>query len=207
MGANVIEAAKIQILSEAKAVADVANQLDESFIEIAKLLLVCEGKVIVTGSGTSGATGRRLAHLLSVCGTPAVYLHPMDSLHGTMGAVTPKDVVIAISKGGESAEINQLCTILKSKGSTIIALTAEADSTLGRLSNVKAIVTTPEGADPGNTIAMGSTLVTSVWGDALAYVLMRLRKVPWEQMMSTHPGGAVGLRKDLPVALEPLSLE
>ena len=101
-----LDAARKTIHDEAAAVAAVADQLDASFLDVLEQLLACTGKVFITGSGTSGTIARRMAHLLSVCGTPAAFLHPMDALHGTMGVLAPGDILITISKGGESAEIN-----------------------------------------------------------------------------------------------------
>nr|WP_277816676.1 SIS domain-containing protein [Microbacterium aquimaris] len=158
----------------------------------------CTGKVFVTGSGTSGATARRMAHLLAVCGTPSTFIHPMDALHGTMGALAAGDVLISISRGGESAEINDFSTRAQRRSVSVVALTAEPESTLGRLADVTVTLITEGEGDPGGVIAMGSTLVTSVWGDALANILMRRRGYGWDQVLETHPAGAVGQITDLP---------
>ncbi|QCR18195.1 KpsF/GutQ family sugar-phosphate isomerase [Agrococcus sp. SGAir0287] len=197
----ILAAARQAVLDEAAAVAAVADDLDDSFVEVLEVLLACRGKVFVTGSGTSGAIARRLAHLLSVCGTPAAFLHPMDALHGTMGVLTAADVLLAISKGGESSEINELITIATRRDVRIVALTSAPDSTMAQRAHV--VVTLDLGAgDPGGVIAMGSTLATAAWGDALAILLMRQRGYTWEQMLETHPGGAVGKRQDaVPSAL------
>jgi D-arabinose 5-phosphate isomerase GutQ len=193
-----IEIARRQIRLEADAVSAVADQLDESFIAAAQLALDCTGKVFTVGSGTSGMVARRMAHLLSVCGRPSVFLHPMDALHGSSGALAAGDVVIVISKGGESAEINDLCALARSRGVPVIALTARPESPLGELADVVVTLTTAEHADPGGIVAMGSTLVTSVWGDALGYVLMHYNAYGWDQVLGSHPAGAVGQRSELP---------
>ncbi|MEU7885964.1 SIS domain-containing protein [Microbispora bryophytorum] len=190
---------------EAGGVLSVADQLDETFVAAARMLYDCEGKVFVTGAGTSGAIARRMAHLLSVCGTPAVYIQAADALHGTMGAVTAGDILIAISRGGESREINDLTIRVRERGARAIALTAVADSELGRRADLVVTLDSPPGVDPGEVIAMGSTLVTAVWGDALAYVLMRLRGYGWEQVLHSHPSGAVGKIEDAPESLPMLA--
>lgn len=189
---QLLELARSIVRTESLAVAEVADQLDESFLSVARLLLDCRGKVFVTGSGTSAAVARRMAHLLSVCGTPSVYLQPMDALHGTMGAVTGEDVVVAISHGGGSTEINELVTRVKERGATTVAITARPESVLGRHSDLVVELVSRLGADPGDVIAMGSTLMVSAWGDALAVVLMQLREYTWEQVLHSHPAGAVG---------------
>ncbi|MDZ8274784.1 SIS domain-containing protein [Microbacterium aquimaris] len=193
-----LEAARAVVRNEGEAVLAVADQLDDTFIEVVDLLQSCTGKVFVTGSGTSGATARRMAHLLAVCGTPSTFIHPMDALHGTMGALAAGDVLISISRGGESAEINDFSTRAQRRSVAVVALTAEPESTLGRLADVTVTLLTAGEGDPGGVIAMGSTLVTSVWGDALANILMRRRGYGWEQVLETHPAGAVGQITDLP---------
>lgn len=187
-----IARARDQIDLEMAALATVSTQLDDSFVAVTDLLLTVRGKVFVTGSGTSGHIGRRLAHLLSVCGTPAVYLQPMDALHGTMGAVGADDVVMAISKGGVSDEINDLCRRLRDRGATIVSVTANGQSPLAKLADISVVLTTTPGADPGEMIAMGSTLVVGIWGDALAYTLMQARGYSWDSFRHSHPAGAVG---------------
>lgn len=202
--ARMLDAARTTILDEAAAVAAVAEQIDESFLAVLEQLLACTGKVFIAGSGTSGTIARRMAHLLSVCGTPAAFLHPMDALHGTMGVLAEGDILITISKGGESAEINDLIVLARRRDVRIIALTSNPGSTMAQLADTVVTLHNREGADPGNVIAMGSTLVTAVWGDALAIMLMRQRGYTWEQMLETHPGGAVGKMDARPDALEPI---
>lgn len=201
---RVLDAARQTIVDEAAAVAAVADQLDDSFIDVLEQLLACTGKVFTTGSGTSGTIARRMAHLFSVCGTPAAFLHPMDALHGTMGVLAENDILITLSKGGESAELNDLIGLARLRGVRIIAITSDSTSTMAGLADTVVTLHNREGADPGNVIAMGSTLVTAVWGDALAVLLMRQRRYTWEQMLETHPGGAVGKRRQVPEALEPI---
>lgn len=201
---QILESAREVIRREGAATAGIAEQLDESFLAAVSLLLGCQGKVFVAGSGTSGTVARRMAHLLSVCGTPAVFLHPMDALHGSLGAVSGPDVVIAISKGGGSAELNEFAGRAQERGARVLSLTARADSTLGRLADVSVQIAPAAHADPGGVIAMGSTLAVSAWGDALAVTLMRMRGYSWSQVLSAHPAGSVGRLTDTPEELAPL---
>jgi arabinose-5-phosphate isomerase len=198
---HALDVARRQIRLEADAVSAVADQLDDTFVAAAQLALDCSGKVFTVGSGTSGMVARRMAHLLSVCGRASVFLHPMDALHGSSGALAAGDVIIAISKGGESAEINDLCVLARSRGVAVIALTAKPQSALTELADVAVTLTTSDDADPGGIVAMGSTLVTAAWGDALGYVLMHYNGYSWDQVLSSHPAGAVGQRRDVPADL------
>jgi D-arabinose 5-phosphate isomerase GutQ len=195
---ELIAAARALVEREAAAVAAVADRLDEHFVAAARLLLGVTGKVVTAGVGTSGPVARRMAHLLSTSGTSAFFLHPADALHGSLGAVGKGDVVVAISKGGRSAELNEFAARAKTLGAALLVLTVVPDSPLGRLGDVTVrLPETPE-ADPGGVVAMGSSLVAAVWGDALAIVLMRLTGYGWAEVMHAHPAGAVGQRAGLP---------
>ncbi|MCU1636765.1 MAG: hypothetical protein JWQ68_2004 [Cryobacterium sp.] len=202
----IIEAGREQIRAEAEALHDVLDQLDERFVKVASLLHGMTGKVVMTGSGTSGFIGRRSAHLFSVSGTPAFFLSPGDGLHGSMGAVEADDVMIALSKGGASSEINELVSRVQSVGTTVVAITANGASPLGQIADITIELRNYPAADPGNLLAMGSTLAHSTWLDALAMVLMRARAVSWERVHFTHPGGAVGLLASLPGQLDGLEI-
>ena len=202
----VIEAGRQQVRLETEALADVLDQIDERFVRVASLLHSMTGKVVMTGSGTSGFIARRSAHLFSVSGTPAFFLNPGDGLHGSMGAVEGDDVMIALSKGGSSSELNDLVARVQDVGTRVVALTANAESPLGRLADITVEIRNYPSADPGNLLAMGSTLAHSTYLDALAVVLMRARAVSWERVHFTHPGGAVGLLASLPDELDGLEI-
>lgn len=197
--------ARERIAIEAGAVQAVVDVFDDVTDDIVALLYGCTGKVFVTGSGTSGTIARRMAHLFSVSGTPSVFMQPSDALHGTMGALRERDVLIAISKGGESDEINNLCARARERGVKVVALTSEPDSQLARLSDHVQVFDVGDQVDPGNLIAMGSTLMHAVWGDCLAVALMRMRGYSWSEVVFTHPLGAVGKLEGLPDAMDSLS--
>jgi D-arabinose 5-phosphate isomerase GutQ len=189
---EILTLAKDTIRLESEAIATISTQLDQNFVAAAKALLVCKGHVLVTGSGTSRSVGERLAHLLSCCGTPALYIHPCDSQHGLAGALRQEDVLIALSKGGETVEVNYLAGVAKKRGTYLIALTEKPESTLGKLSDICLKVVAPEGVDPYGMIATGSSLVNSAFSDALCVVLLKLRGYTLAEFSETHPGGAVG---------------
>lgn len=192
ISADALDIARALIHAEADAVRSVADQADASFAAAVDLALATKGKIFAVGSGTSGMVARRLAHLLSVCGSPSVFLHPMDALHGSSGALSEGDLVIAISKGGQSAEINDLLVLARARGCKIIALTSQAGSPIAALSDVTVLLQSPAEADPGGIVAMGSTLVSAAWGDAFAYVLMHYNGYSWKEVLEAHPAGAVG---------------
>jgi arabinose-5-phosphate isomerase len=186
--------ARMTIQREAASVEGLLDQIDDRLVEVTTRLLKCNGHVLVCGAGTSNPIAARLAHLLSCCGTPALFIHPGDSQHGLGGAVTERDVLIAISKGGETAEVNFLASLARKHGACVIALTQEADSALGRLSDVVLCCKALPDVDPYGMIATGSSLTTAALGDALCVVMLRLRNYGEQEFGETHPGGAVGQR-------------
>lgn len=189
---QIMEMASGVIHMESKAVASLVKQLKPSLARAARAMLDCKGHVIVAGSGTSHAVALRFAHLLSCCGTPALFLHPGDSLHGASGAVRAEDVLVTLSKGGETAEVNFLAKTAKERGATVIGITEKPASTLAQLSDITLEIKAPEDVDPYGMIATGSSLFNSAFCDALCIVLLNLRGYSLEQFGQTHPGGAVG---------------
>jgi len=204
--AAVLDAARDFVTAEAQAVLDISEQIDESFVRAADLLLHSTGKVVVTGAGTSGFVARRAAHLFAVSGTPAFFLNPTDGLHGSLAALSPNDVLIALSRGGSSEEVNNLAARLQHQGVRVVALTFNASSTLAENADIAVTFRPFTAADPGGLIAMGSTLAHSAWLDALAVVLMRARQYSWDKVHYSHPGGAVGAVTTLPAPVEPLDI-
>ncbi|MBI4926665.1 MAG: SIS domain-containing protein [Anaerolineae bacterium] len=189
---QILEMAAQVIETESRAVASLMDQLKPSLVQAATAMLNCKGHVIVAGAGTSHAVALRFAHLLSCCGTPALFLHPGDSQHGSAGAVRAEDVLVALSKGGETTEVNFLARVAKERGAVVIGITEKPASTLGRMSDITLEIKAPEGVDPYGMIATGSSLFNAAYCDALCIVLLNLRGYSVEQFGQTHPGGAVG---------------
>lgn len=202
-----LDIARARLQAESAAIEALAARLDASFLATARILRECTGKVFVSGSGTSGTIARRMAHIFSVSGTPAIYLSAMDSLHGASGAVGENDVVVLISNGGASSEVVDFAMIARSRGARVVAITARADSPLAQHADQVALVGVEPSADIGGVIATGITLAQAAWGDALAEVLMRNRGYTWDEFMRTHPAGAVGQRSNLPDDLPFLPLD
>ncbi len=188
-----VRAAEV-VRQEADAVAGLAAQLPATFGEAVRLMFECRGHVIVSGSGTSHAVALRFAHLLSCCGTPSLFLHPGDSQHGAAGALRAEDVWVGLSKGGETAEVCFLAGIARKRGATVIAITEQPASTLGRLADVVLEIRAPAQVDPYGMIATGSSLFVSAFCDAVCVALLDLRGYTRDAFGETHPGGAVGHR-------------
>jgi D-arabinose 5-phosphate isomerase GutQ len=190
----ILDKARSVILRESEGITTLIPQLGPSLVEAAEKLLNCQGHVLVGGVGTSHAVALRFAHLLSCCGTPALFLHPGDGQHGLSGAVSSHDVVFLISKGGETSEVNHLAQVAKSRGAALIGLTEKPASTLGQMCDVVLCFQAPAENDPYGMIATGSSLFNSALCDALCVVLLELRGYTKEMFGATHPGGAVGIR-------------
>lgn len=203
---DALQIATRRIHQQADAIRVIADTLGDEFLDIARLILAGNGKVFVGGSGTSGTIARRMAHVLSVSGTPSVFFSPVDATHGASAAIESSDIVILISNGGASTEVVQSAEIVKRLGATVVAITAKPESPLGQVADhIGAVSVAPE-AEIGGVIATGVTLAQAAWGDALAEVLMRARGYTWAQFMHSHPSGAVGARESLPADFEILSL-
>lgn len=189
-----MERAREVIAREAAGVKALTDQFDESVVQIARLMLGCRGHILIAGAGTSRAVAQRFAHLLSCCGTSALALNAADCLHGGAGAITSRDLVYVISKGGHSREINSLVEIARNRGAKIIAHTENPDSPLAKMSDAVYRIKAPEDVDPYGMIATGSSLVNGAACDVLCVLLLELRGYTKEQFGTTHPEGAVGKR-------------
>lgn len=191
-GRALLEEGRRSVQATAAALAALPDQLDDGFVDVVQLLLDCRGHIVVSGAGTSSTLAQRLAHLLTVVGAPAFYLSAGDSTHGGAGAVKPDDVMIAISKGGESDELNGLVAVACSKGVPIVALTQSAGGTLGQQATHRLVFTVPDAIDAAGMIALGSSLAAGAIGDALCFAIFQVRGFDEEQLLQIHPGGAVG---------------
>lgn len=186
---EILRQAQTMIRAEGEVLIEIADQLGESFVQTVRLVSNCHGRILVTGAGTSGTIARRLAHLLATCGMPAFFVHPADALHGYAAVVAPGDVLIALSKAGKSAEINQFAAIARWRGGKVISWTWEPESELARLSDI-VLVTRPDIKGEGEgVLPFGSSLVNGAVGDALCLVANRLRGFDMAELTQTHPGG------------------
>lgn len=184
--------AQAVIRADADAISSTLDSLDDAFAAAADALAVCAGKVLVTGSGTSGAVAIRAAHLFSVGGTPAFYLAPADGLHGGLGVLQKDDIVLALSKGGSSKELNDFCARARTLGGTLIVITASPESELAGMADHVIVLKLPAHSDLGGIVATGSSLAAAALTDALVETARVARGYSWERVLFTHPSGAVG---------------
>ena len=177
---------------EATEVAAVARRLDGKFARAVQLLADAKGRVIVSGVGKSGLIARKLAATLTSTGTPASYLHPVDSLHGDLGIVGKDDVAIVLSKSGESQDLFGLVGSLQRLKVPIIAITGAMDSVLARVATVTLDGTVEEEACPHDLAPTASTTVALALGDALAIAVLKEKGFSREEFVERHPGGSLG---------------
>ena len=189
---SVLADARRWIADLAAALTDLPDQLDENFAHAVRAILDCRGHVVVSGAGTSAAIAARLAHLLTVCGAPAFPLPPSDASHGGAAAAGPDDLLIAISKGGESDELNDFVRVASGRGVRVIALTQDLEASLAQLVDVPLTYRVPDHLDGEGFIALGSSIATAAVSDALCAAVLHERGFDTQQLATIHPGGAVG---------------
>ena len=189
---ELIALARSVVEADGTAVCAARDAFDEGFIRAARLISSNQGKALVTGSGTSGATAARTAHILSVCGTPAFYLPPTDGLHGGLGVLQPNDLILALSKGGGSKELNEFCSRAKSLCRAVIVVTAAPKSALAAIADHVIELKLNYNADLGDVIATGSSLAIAAVLDAICEIARVSRDYDWRRLLFTHPSGAVG---------------
>ena len=197
---DIVETAKDVLLQEAKGIEALVPRLNQSFINAVQLILASSGRVIVTGMGKSGHIARKVAATLSSTGTPSVFLHPGEAIHGDLGMVTANDVVTAFSNSGETMEILNILPSLKRIGAPIIAVVGNPYSTLAKNAEVILDVAVEKEAFPLGLAPTTSTTAALALGDALAVVLLSCHHFTKDQFAVFHPGGALGRKLLLTVA-------
>ncbi len=208
---KILRKAREVLQIEAEGILGLIDKLDEDFAKAVEIILKAEGRVIVTGVGKSGIIGRKIVATLNSTGTPALFLHPVEAMHGDLGMVTQKDVILAISNSGETGEITILIPSFKRLKAPLIALTGNPASTLAKHSDVVINTGVKREACPLGLAPTASTTATLAMGDALAVVLLEERKFGPEDFKRFHPGGNLGKKlslktKDVMRPVEKLSL-
>ena len=184
--------AKRVLRIESEAIAGLIGRLDERFENAVELLYACRGRVVVTGLGKSGLIGRKIAATFASIGTPSLFLHASEALHGDLGMLTGDDVLLAISSSGETEELIELVESVKRLGIHLITLTANPRSTLGSASNIVLDIAVKEEACSLNLAPTASTAAAMAMGDALAISLLERRGFKEEDFAALHPGGRLG---------------
>lgn len=189
---SILEKGKEVIRSEAEAIASLEKQLNGNFVKAVETIIASGGRVILTGMGKSGIVARKIAATMNSTGTPALFLHPSDALHGDLGVVTPDDIVICLSKSGDTEELVQLIPRLRHIGVQIIAITGNINSKLARLSDIVLDASVKTEACPHDLAPTSSTTAALVLGDALAIALLHQHNFTKEDFAFLHPAGNLG---------------
>ncbi len=189
---NILDIARQTLQLEAEAIMDLQQKLDKQFVSIIHVLLNMQGRLVVSGIGKSAIIGQKIVATLNSTGTPSIFMHAADAIHGDLGMVQQDDVVLIISKSGESPEIKVLVTLIQNLGNTTIAMVGNLESTLAKGCSHILDTTVSQEACPNNLAPTSSTTAQLAMGDALAVCLMEMRGFGSADFAKFHPGGALG---------------
>lgn len=189
---NIIEIGKNAVRMEAASVAALEGLLDEQFEKAAGLLFSCKGRIVISGIGKSAIVAQKIVATMNSTGTPAIFMHAADAIHGDLGMIQEHDVVVLISKSGESPEIKILLSFIRNFGNPLIGMVGNMQSILAKQSDIVLNTTVSQEACVNNLAPTSSTTVQMVMGDALAVVLMEMRGFDSEDFARFHPGGTLG---------------
>jgi len=197
-----IEKGKHVIRVEAQSLAALVDKIDETFEQAVKVIFEAKGRIVVTGMGKSGIIARKIVATMNSTGTPAIFLHPSDAVHGDLGMVRKEDVVVCLSKSGETQEISNLIPMFKRIQVPVIAMLGRVNSSIARQSDVVLDISVEEEACPHDLAPTSSTTAALAMGDALAITLLEKRNFSKEDFAMFHPGGNLG--KQLLLKIEEL---
>ena len=196
---KILDFARETIETELYSLGKLTNFLDKDFALSVQTILESGGRVVVTGIGKSAIIAQKIVATMNSTGTPSLFMHAADAIHGDLGMIQPKDVIICISKSGNTPEIKVLVPLLKREGNPLIAITANRESFLATQANYVLYAYTQKEACPNNLAPTTSTTAQLVMGDALSVALMRMKSFGSEDFAKYHPGGALGKRLYLTV--------
>lgn len=188
------ELARWVLRTEAEALQLLAERLDATFSELVERILALQGKVILTGVGKSAHIAAKIAATLNSVGTPAVWLHATEAVHGDVGIVQPGDLVLIFSKSGETPEVRALLPVLRERGAGLVACVGQPESHVAHAADLVIDLSIPREACPHNLLPTASTTVALAFGDALAVALMQARQFGPTEFAATHPAGSLGKR-------------
>ncbi|MFC1532412.1 SIS domain-containing protein [Thermodesulfobacteriota bacterium] len=190
----IIEQVKDVLKIEAQGIMELVDRVGPEFEEAVQMILRSKGRVILTGIGKTGLVGRKICATLNSTGTPSLFMHPAEAIHGDLGMVTKDDVILSISNSGHTQEINKLLPIIKKMGAKIISFTGDLGSPMARVSDVVIDVGVEREACPMGLAPTASSTAALAMGDALAVVLINLRRFSQKDFKRFHPGGNLGER-------------
>lgn len=197
---EIIQYATKVLKEEASAVSKLVEYLDDNFVKAVEEIKSCKGRVIVTGIGKSAIIGQKIVGTFNSTGTPAVFMHAADAVHGDLGIIQKDDIVICLSKSGNTPEIAILIPFLKENGNTLIAIVGSMDSLLAKEAHYVLNCTVSREASPNNLAPTSSAMAQLAIGDALASTLISMRGFTTEDFAKVHPGGILGRRTRLKVS-------
>ncbi|WP_299255460.1 KpsF/GutQ family sugar-phosphate isomerase [uncultured Cytophaga sp.] len=189
---NIVSIVTDVIINESEAIKNLVNLITDDFQHIIETILSCKGRVVITGIGKSAIVANKIVATLNSTGTPALFMHAADAIHGDLGMIQSDDVVICISKSGNTPEIKVLVPLIKSRGTVLVGMVGKLDSYLAQQSDYVLDVTVEREACPNNLAPTTSTTATMVMGDALAVALLECRDFSSADFAKLHPGGALG---------------
>ena len=191
---NIIKRAKDVLRIEAQSILRLVDTIDNNFARAVNLICKSKGRVIITGIGKSGLIGRKIVATLTSTGTPALFLHPVEGLHGDLGIVTKEDILLAISNSGETRELMPVINSVRHLGASIIAFTGGLTSTLAKASDIVIDVSVEKEACPFDLVPTSSSTAALAVGDALAIALLAEKQFKEKDFYKFHPGGSLGSR-------------
>ena len=194
------ESGQSTFLSEARTLTKVAESLDDHFVEVVELCFHTKGRIILTGIGKNQHIGQKIAATLNSTGTPSLFMHAGDAIHGDIGVIQKEDLIIFLSKSGNSPEVKALIPLLKALGNQIIAVVSDPASYLAKQSGLTINIPVEEEACPHNLTPTNSTTAFLVFGDALAISLIKLKGFSSDDYARLHPGGSLGKKLYLRVS-------
>ncbi len=195
-----LDQAKEVLTVEAEGILAIRDRIGVEFTRAVELIAACPSRLVVTGIGKSGIIGQKITATMNSIGTPSLFLHPVEAMHGDLGMVSSTDVLLAISYSGETTELNGLLLSLKDRNVPVISMTGKADSTLARFSSIVLDTNVPKEACPLGLAPTTSTTATLALGDALAVSLLSQNRFQAEDFRRNHPGGSLGDRLKVEVS-------
>ncbi len=189
---NIIETGKKVLDIEAKAIEKSIDRLDKKFEKVVEILFKTKGRIVVTGMGKSGIIGKKISATLTSTGTPSIFLHPSEAVHGDIGIINSDDTVVALSYSGETSEVLRLIDYIRRIGANLISLVGVSESTLAHLSDISLDCGVEKEACPIGLVPTASTTLTLAVGDAISIALMEKKGFKEEDFRYYHPGGSIG---------------
>jgi len=189
---NIREIALQTIYIESQTIQKLSDAIDDTYEAAVNTIFQCKGRVVVTGIGKSAIIGQKIVATMNSTGTPSIFMHAADAVHGDLGMIRADDIVLCISKSGESPEIKVLLPFVKSYSNEVIAIVSNADSYLAQHADHSIVIPIAEEADPNNLAPTASTTAQMVIGDALAVSLLSMRGFTQHHFAKFHPGGSLG---------------